>query len=187
MSNDFAPADTVWDAPMDFDDCDEDLMGGDTHNIVNEIDDDLFMLDDEDNIESSLGGLEDDGNVFETNKLPPIYNEAPRSPPPRVVSNNMAPAPAKVSPQSAPVRGVRRAQSTPLPQMTELQRQYQQTVKKLAKSMRQSDATRRIVQRQRSDDGSSFFVQDTSSDFFLSDRCRELEDDRKRLFRMINY
>lgn len=139
-----------------------------------------------------------------------------RSPPPRVVSSNSAMGlavsglqPPLVSPDqgSASVhsgfedtvtRGVRKTHSMPS-QMTELQRQYQQTLKKLARSMRQSDVTRRIVQRQRSSDEAAKFVPNLSSsghsvgseggrqDFFLSDRCKELEEDRKQLFRMINY
>jgi hypothetical protein len=73
-----------------------------------------------------------------------------------------------------------------LPDSTELHMQYQNTLKKLAKSMRRSDATRSVIKRQRKFSPSLSFESDDETDFFTSPRCQQLEQSRKRLFRVIN-
>jgi hypothetical protein len=73
-----------------------------------------------------------------------------------------------------------------LPDSAELQMQYQNTIKKLAKSMRRSDATRSVIKRQRKFSPSLSFESDDETDFFTSPRCQQLEQSRKRLFRVIN-
>jgi hypothetical protein len=72
---------------------------------------------------------------------------------------------------------------TPFPSAAELQRQYQHTLRKLAKSMRRSDATRSIVKRQKP---LHFKEMSAAMNFFHSERCKELEDSRRQLLRFIN-
>jgi hypothetical protein len=73
-----------------------------------------------------------------------------------------------------------------LPDSTELHMQYQNTLKKLAKSMRRSDATRSVIKRQRRCSPSLSVESDDRTDYFTSPRCQELEQSRNRLFRIIN-
>jgi hypothetical protein len=73
-----------------------------------------------------------------------------------------------------------------LPDLTELQMQYQTTLKKLANSMRQSDATRSVLKRQREFSPSLSFESDGETDYFSSPRCRQLEQSRKRLLCVVD-
>lgn len=70
-----------------------------------------------------------------------------------------------------------------LPNVTDLQQQYQNTLKKLAKSMRRSDMTRSVIKRQRKVSPSLSFDSTNAPDFFAS---KELEQDRKHLFQLIH-
>jgi hypothetical protein len=73
-----------------------------------------------------------------------------------------------------------------LPDLTDLQMQYQNTLKKLGKSMRRSDVTRSVIKRQRKFSPSLSFESDDETDFFASPRWQQLEQSRKRLFCVIN-
>ena len=82
-----------------------------------------------------------------------------------------------------------------------LQVQYQDGLRKLAKSMRHSDMTRSVIKRQRivapsfsftsshsggSNNSQGGAAQSMTQDFFLSHRCKELEDSRRKIFRMLS-
>jgi hypothetical protein len=69
----------------------------------------------------------------------------------------------------------------PLPGLTELQMQYQDTLKKLAKSMRRSDVSRSVIKRQRKVTPSLSFESDSAKDFFAGPRLQQFEQSRKRL------
>jgi hypothetical protein len=73
-----------------------------------------------------------------------------------------------------------------LPDLTELQRQYQHTLHKLARSMRQSDATRSLIKRQKRMLSPTFSMPGRDEDFFTSDRCARLEESRRKLFNAIS-
>lgn len=74
----------------------------------------------------------------------------------------------------------------PLPGLTELQVQYQNSLKKLAKSMQRSDATRSVIHHQRKATPSLSFESDNVRDFFAGPRLQQLEQSRKRLLCVIN-
>jgi hypothetical protein len=74
----------------------------------------------------------------------------------------------------------------PLPGLTELQMQYQNSLKKLAKSMQRSDVTRSVIKRQRKVTPSLSFESDNAKDFFAGPRMQQLEQSRKRLLCVIN-
>jgi hypothetical protein len=100
-----------------------------------------------------------------------------RSPPPKKqrsfeVSNGVSPAAKK--------------KHVPLPGLTELQMQYQTSLKKLAKSMQRSDATRSVIKRQRKVKPSLSFESNNSKDFFAGPRMQQLEKSRKLLRCVIN-
>jgi hypothetical protein len=74
----------------------------------------------------------------------------------------------------------------PLPGVTELEKHYQDTLKKLAKSMQRSDLTRDVIKRQRKVTPSLSFESANREDFFASPRLKESEQSRKRLLNLIN-
>jgi hypothetical protein len=76
--------------------------------------------------------------------------------------------------------------SPDLPGLTELQMQYQDTLKKLAKSMRRSDATRSVIKRQRKVTPSLSFESDNAKDFFASPNLQQLEQSRNDFLFLIN-
>jgi hypothetical protein len=76
-----------------------------------------------------------------------------------------------------------------LPDMANLQLQYQRGLRRLSRSMRRSDQTRSIVKRQRSaysQASGGGGKDDARPDFFASSRFNEFEDSRKKLFSLIN-
>jgi hypothetical protein len=80
----------------------------------------------------------------------------------------------------------KRNEHVPLPGLTELQMQYQNSLKKLAKSMQRSDVTRSVIKRQRKVTPSLSFESDNAKDFFAGPRMQQLEQSRKRLLCVIN-
>jgi hypothetical protein len=73
-----------------------------------------------------------------------------------------------------------------LPDLTELQMQYQNTLKKLGKSMRRSDVTRSVFKRQRKFSPSLSFESDDETDYLANPRWQQLEQSQKGLFCVIN-
>lgn len=64
-----------------------------------------------------------------------------------------------------------------VPDMLELQAHYSRTLRRFTKSMVRSDQTRKIIRRTCS--------ADPTNDFFFSQRCQELEQSRKQVYRML--
>uniref|UniRef100_A0A7S3PBK1 Uncharacterized protein n=1 Tax=Amphora coffeiformis TaxID=265554 RepID=A0A7S3PBK1_9STRA len=90
--------------------------------------------------------------------------------------------PRQVSPPSVPREIV-----IEMPPANPLEQMYRDGLKKLAKSMKDSDMTRNVIKRQ-----SKFTYRGTKSpglfkqkDFFLSSRCEELESCRRQLMEML--
>jgi hypothetical protein len=73
-----------------------------------------------------------------------------------------------------------------LPNLTELQLQYQNTLKKLAKSMKRSRVTRSMIKRQSKLSSILSIDSDDETDFFTSPRRKQLEQSRKGLFCLIS-
>lgn len=99
--------------------------------------------------------------------------EAPRTPSPKPVRNVLQNNVHEITPESY---------SQPkfqLPDTTELELQYQRTLKRLSKSMRRTDETRGIVKRQRLN------KTDPNCNFFQSSKAKVMEESRKKLYRMI--
>lgn len=157
--------------------------------ILDEIDDELFS--------SSLQG-NDENLGLRRECLPNLYNSS-SSPSRRnsLLSTELEkernhPAPSKrsslVTPEPPQDEAITNSPPS-LPKPDELQRQYQQTLRKLAKSMRRSDATRSIVKRQKPLNFKATTLHSSSravSNFFQSERCKELEESRRQLLRFIN-
>jgi hypothetical protein len=74
-----------------------------------------------------------------------------------------------------------------VPVMTELQLQYQRTLKKLALSMQRSDETRSIVKRQRLCSSTASIYDDEENDFFSSPQAKAIEEARTRLYESIYF
>jgi len=90
--------------------------------------------------------------------------------------------PRQVSPASVPREIV-----VEVPPTNPLEQKYRDGLKKLAKSMKESDMTRNVIKRQskftyRVIKGPGPFKQ---KDFFLSSRCEELESCRRQLMEML--
>ena len=91
--------------------------------------------------------------------------------------------PRQVSPTSVPREIV-----IEMPPASPLEHMYREGLKKLAKSMKDSDMTRNVIKRQ-----SKFTYRGAKSpglfkqkDFFLSSRCEELESCRRQLAEMLH-
>jgi hypothetical protein len=130
--------------------------------------------------------------------------------------NTSSTSPSPVSSSAAPFTPLTHRQSSSMPphrvspersmschstdsSISALQVQYQDGLRKLAKSMRHSDMTRSVIKRQRivaptlsftsshsRDSNSHAGTQSLTQDFFLSPRCKELEDSRRKIFRMLS-
>jgi hypothetical protein len=87
---------------------------------------------------------------------------------------------------SSEVAPAEKNEDVPLPGLTELEKHYQETFKKLAKSMRRSDETRDVIKRQRKVSPSLSFDSFNAPDFFASPRLKQSEQSRKRLLTLIN-
>lgn len=153
--------------------------------------DDFFMEITVDRTSSEIDFDLDDDEDFEmgcAEELPSFYLQqrqmAARSPSPSY-SYSYA---NQVTPDNS-----HHEKTMPLPDLGELQEQYNRTLKSLAKSMRRSDATRSVIKQQsrmlptatysfNSNDGST-----QSTDFFSSNKCRELEETRRQLFQVISH
>jgi hypothetical protein len=167
--------------------------------VLDEVDDEVFT--------SKLRGDDDDGALgLQGERLPNLHGFSSSSRRNSLFSlvfegERYRESPGKrsslVTPEPQPEDTPLAASSpTLLPNAEELQRQYQHTLRKLAKSMRRSDATRSIVKRQkalhfkemsvamrgRGGDPSAMAV----ANFFQSERCKELEETRRQLLRFIN-
>lgn len=161
-------------------------------------DGDFFLMEDEVNAEddtSTSEPNEDHWGLSEEIEQKHPYNtrQSKRSDRPTSLTSD-----ADDEKPHAPVIPFDRQPSTPiLPEMAELQLQYQRTLMRFTKSMRRSDQTRSIVKRQRNskipvtvsrsfdhDDGDD--DDDTRVDFFDSARCKELEETRRRVYQMLH-
>jgi len=160
--------------PWDFPDFDADvaMLSSEDTLIDRAEDDDFLVMDDDDANNPSLGFLEDQGNRRES--LPALYNLAPRSPSPSRSHTSAH----EISPDQ---ESQGRAHIT---DPCQLQVQYKRTLRKLAKSIRQSDATRSQIKRQKRLSASLSDSED-DCDFFTSRRCMELEKSRKQLLKLI--
>ena len=162
-------------------------------NMDLEEDDFLMIMDDmeepsvaDDNNFDHLQTQQEVTNV----ELPPLYQQdqnkqsPPQSPIPNEINVYGRNDIHHVTPEqqaNSPLR---------LPDAAELQLQYKRTLKKLAKSMRRSDATRNMVKRQRSASysvGSAFSSDDDlSEDFFCGTRAAQMEQSRRKLMQLIH-
>lgn len=120
----------------------------------------------------SLDLDDDDEEDIESSNLPGVIND---------VSEETHIARVSPEPPESPRRQCPERSSS---ESSELQRQYQATLEKLAKSMRRSDETRSIVKRQRLH-SPDLKIAGAQTDFFNSERCRELEESRVKLVRMM--
>lgn len=73
-----------------------------------------------------------------------------------------------------------------VPDMTELQIQYQWALKKLAKSMQRSDETRSIVKRQRLCPSTAIIYKKGENDFFSSPQAKAIESARAKLYEVLH-
>lgn len=142
--------------------------------LIDGVEDDDFLvrMDDDDSNNASLGFLEDQGNRCES--LPALY-DPPRSPSPSRSHTSAH----EITPEQQEQGKVH------LQNPGELQVQYKRTLKKLAKSIRQSDATRSQIKRQKRLASASLSDSEDDCDFFTSRRCMELEKSRKQLLKLI--
>jgi hypothetical protein len=101
----------------------------------------------------------------------------PRSPPPK--RHRSFKFSNEVSPDA-------KNEHVPLPGLAELQMEYQNSLKKLAKSMQRSDMTRSVIKLQRKVTPSLSFESENAKDFFAGPRMQQLEQSRKRLLCVIN-
>lgn len=170
--------------------CPEDLAAP---TILDEIDEELFSMPDLlPDSESSLGlRAESLPNLYPTSRSASLSmfqaHEADDD-----GSGHFTPKrPSRVTPEPSPTSSSEEYRRSHGPSTTDLQRQYQLTLRKLAKSMRRSDATRSIVKRHKSwsyKGGPSTVGPKGgySDNFFESERCRELEASRKQMLRFIS-
>lgn len=73
-----------------------------------------------------------------------------------------------------------------LPDVTELQIQYQRTLKKLTRSMQRSDETRSIVKRQRLCSSAAKIYKEGENDFFSSPQAKAIEEAREKLYEVLS-
>lgn len=156
--------------------------------ILDELDEEMFS--------STLQEDEDDEDLgLREERLPSLFNSAARRN--SLLSDDLDgdrshPAPSKRSSLVTPEPPAEDSAAATFPDPHELQRQYQHTLRKLAKSMRRSDATRSIVKRQKSLTFKSVASavregrRASMYNFFQSERCKELEESRRQLLRFIN-
>lgn len=158
------------------------------------VSEDFMLLDPDARVEDNIVSDTSDSGwglpreaMAETSHLGPPYffrdsetDFTPRTPsPPRCrsfVANCMGNDISHVTPEKAT------SDCVYLPDMTELQMQYQRTLRKLATSMRRSDETRCIIKRQRVSSSCGRFDE---SDFFASPREKAMEESRRKLYDMI--
>jgi hypothetical protein len=155
--------------------------------ILDELDEEMFS--------STLQGDDDDEALgLREERLPSIFNSAARRNSlllDDLDGNRSHPAPSKRSSLVTPEPPAEESAAA-FPNPHELQRQYQHTLRKLAKSMRRSDATRSIVKRQKPMTFKSVASamregrRASMYNFFQSERCKELEESRRQLLRFIN-
>jgi len=128
-----------------------------------------------------------ENNGFYSASNPYGYNVG-GPPPRRGVSRALseAPIPEHSSPIPNEICIGSAAQITP--EQSDLQSQYQRTLQRLSKSMRRSDQTRSIVQRQRSSNSASggFGQTTTTAAFGTQTEDEQVAEARRRLFRMIS-
>lgn len=136
--------------------------------LVDEIDEELFMLDD-DEADADILDLDNDEIVNDA-KLP-SFKPSQDDKSSDDFLNRVSPEPSSPSSRKENRGFIRLPESS-----FEIDRQYQQTLKKLAQSMRQSDLTRSILKRHHSND----------RDFFNSVRLTDIEHQRKKVRMLIN-
>ena len=163
----------------------------DTKHMMDHVDDDFLMMMDDEHCEDlpSINGelnRKDDMNQEPKDASLTDYDKdqvsPPQSPIPNeinIISHNDA---ARITPEQTGSTIHRPDEAY------RLQLQYKRTVKKLAKSMRRSDATRTIVKRQRSSMSLHSGLRpddDISEDFFAGDRYAQVEHSRRSLFQLL--
>lgn len=116
-------------------------------------------------------GLSDVSESDHQEELPCFFSERVSSP----VADETFPDQHRVSPDSAKSS---RAKKNP---SQCIKRKYNHSFRKLVKSMRESDATRSMIKRQK-----RLLKDDDDDNFFASPRCSELEDSRRKLFKMLS-
>ena len=166
----------------------------DTNHMIDQVDDDFLMMMDDEHCSEDLPSMNvdlkrkndinqepKDASVTDYHK---DHVSPPHSPIPNeinILSQNDA---ARVTPEQT-------GSTIHCPdEAYKLQLQYKRTLKKLAKSMRRSDATRTIVKRQRSSMSIHSGLssdEDLSEDFFVGDRCAQVEQSRKSLFQLLQH
>lgn len=156
---------------------------------------------------SSLEGLIKDEEMMDCCELPSFVgsssssssggpsapNSRPSTPPPQADENDRT-YPSRRSSLVTPEPSQHdsedeRSVEQNLPHPEDLKRQFDETLKKLAKSMRLSDVSRSAVKKQlKSPQLKSFSEQleDSSSEFFLGKKYGEVVKERKRLMKMIS-
>ena len=118
-------------------------------------------------------GLSDESESEHQEELPSLYKERSYSPDPEEdieESRRVTPD----SSESSEAKKMRKKSTTHC-----IKRQYRHSFKKLAKSMRQSDATRSMIKRQKR------LLKEDKDNFFSSPRCFELEAARRKLFNIL--
>jgi hypothetical protein len=161
--------------------------------------DDFLTLDvdlDLDDDEPNLCELSSDNSCWETmnneddelvgpelQTLPSFFHHGimPRTPSPHRRSTPCDDETHQITPEK------RKRCEVSVPDMTELQIQYQRTLKKLALSMQRSDETRSIVKQQRLCSSTAMIYDDEENNFFSSPQAKAIEEARKRLFESIHF
>lgn len=126
---------------------------------------------------------EDDDLVGpELQTLPSCFHHgaAPRTPSPQQKGMLFDDEAHQITPEK------RKRREIDIPEMTELQLQYQRTLKKLAVSMQRSDETRLIVKRQRMCSSTTLICEEEENDFFSSPQAKAIEEARKKLYESIH-
>jgi hypothetical protein len=173
----------LWETTMDFEA--DILTPSYAKGVIDSVDADVFLME----IEIPMSSSTEGSSYFDTyddfsrrNSLGmtcvklPEYNYDPPHSPCREQRESYA---SEVTPEQA------KSDYVKLPTLAQLKIQYDETLKKLAKSMRRSDVTRSVIKRQRKVLPSLSFDSATAPDFFTGPRFEELEKERKRLLRLI--
>jgi hypothetical protein len=179
------------------DDCDDDDFDESPNSFIMEIEvNHNHNIDQDDDDDGSLS--EESWNLMDQDDVA-TANDTPlriRTPPPPEAESNlqhllMRDSRRTVTPESSHGSSTDEALPSPpsipnvanipftavVPDMLELQAQYNRTLQRFTKSMMRSDQTRKIIRRTCS--------ADPTNDFFFSQRCQELEQSRKQVYRML--
>lgn len=177
-------------------DVDDDFLSNEFELIDEAVNDnDFLLMDIEVKTDEPLSSSPNDDNWALSEEIEEFYHDSKRFKSDsgkslrrewQTVNDGKLPAQV-VTPRQRPTSTV-----VLVPKIAELEIQYNRSLIRFTKSMQRSDQTRSIVKRQRSSAVSTRTEthdhdnDDASDDFFVSARCKELEETRRQVYKMLN-